>query len=1191
MSSTEQGPPTPSLLSELHFVADKRTSQQCSGPTPSLRPPVLSRSVSVRMSDGCFLSALQPNVSRTAYVLPSDGPSSDPMAKARRVREQVRMRLAEKKSSSLPRLDDSLFGSTGEAQHAGKASDEAQVQTTAFLRKRALLGTHGFSSRSLIHTPSRIMALQPWQRPSKPQPGTVLEAKTRVWEEFSVAMEEDYIGRPSKKFWQTVRRLRRGKQYSANTVYSAGGELLTSTGDIVRRWKEYYEDLLNPPDTPSTEESGGWGLSGGLVHHPSQRCLRVYGSLPNQFHMCFVDLEKAFDRVPRGILWGVLQLEYGVRGPFAKECGVQFGNHRISSLLFADDIVLLASSNQDLQHVLGRFAAECEVAGMRISTSKSEAMVLDRKRVVCPLRVGGEVLASSGGVQVSRGGMSHREEALGKTQDTLERLCLSAGLGKPQNPPGRAGGSVRGEGSLGNSAQTAASATQISRRRWMDGCCSVSANLLFLPTLPNPTMQVPTVPLHSSGFSSRSAVETSSKVRAKGSSMVQSSFQTSQLHRGNRRSKSLCQTDQEAFPLTVLVPSGNASYPITMPLPGTLRRSLSGTLAQEKGYWQEEELPYEYTYKGPSHRTISRIANRQQHYQQQSSAFGQEGWIGTGRGVSMAGDGWRTQWQQHVSRANHVMGTGQYQAPIHRAASLHSVRSVGKGVDVLDGASIHSNDPLEEMQGLDIATAVRYLSESDAALQALGAAYIQHQCYHSNDAKNQVHALHGVPALVQLFSSDNQDVQRYATGAMRNLIYENAKNKAALVDAGGVMSLVRILKEPDEELRKTITGSVLWNLSSRDNLKEKLSKEALPELTEKVLIPLCSSLPLSPSERDIFYNTTGCLRNLSSVNERTRQKMRDMQGLVDSLVSYIQQEERGDDKGLENSLCVMRNLSYQLYMELPPSVRLRLEGPVRASASGDSQAISCFTLYSKKNTKHNQNQFLLSEVTQQPRGAEWLWHPKMVVLYKLVLQNSDCNSTSQEAAIGALQNITAGENRWSSVLSGVVMERERMLPILLDLLDTNSDMQQRPLTGLLKNLARHSTNKDHIAKNMVNSLVSKLPSDGLQKTPSSEVVVNICGALNHLVICSSLAARDIVYYNGLQKLVGIKTSHDNSPGSLKAARAASTVLCNMFQYNKLHKDYKLVRPNVTDTKAKRQMERMIRAAKGFARRDFTDSTI
>ncbi|KAI3358077.1 hypothetical protein L3Q82_003088 [Scortum barcoo] len=67
-------------------------------------------------------------------------------------------------------------------------------------------------------------------------------------------MEEDYRS-ASKRFWQTVRRLRRGKQYSANTVYSAGGELLTSTGDIVGRWKKYFEDLLNPTDLPSNEEA------------------------------------------------------------------------------------------------------------------------------------------------------------------------------------------------------------------------------------------------------------------------------------------------------------------------------------------------------------------------------------------------------------------------------------------------------------------------------------------------------------------------------------------------------------------------------------------------------------------------------------------------------------------------------------------------------------------------------------------------------------------------------------------------------------------------------------------------------------------------------------------------------------------------------------------------------------------------
>ncbi|CAN9506901.1 unnamed protein product [Ophioblennius macclurei] len=682
---------------------------------------------------------------------------------------------------------------------------------------------------------------------------------------------------------------------------------------------------------------------------------------------------------------------------------------------------------------------------------------------------------------------------------------------------------------------------------------------------PSRIMSVPTAPLHSSGFSSRSATESSSRMAHKESSMVQSSMQTSQLHSRNRRSKSLCQGDQEIIiPITVSAPPENGSVPFTVPGSGNLRRSLSGILAQDRGYWQEEVVPSHYTYKGPSHRTISRITNRQQHCQQQSSAFGQEGWVGNGRGISTAGDSWGAQWQQ-TSRSSHAMGSGQH-TPLQRAASLRSLRSVGKGVDVLEGASIHSNDPLRELQSLDMPTAVGYLSEADTALQVVGAAYIQHQCYHSNDAKNEVRVLQGVPALVRLFSSENQEVQRYATAATRNLIYENAENKVALISAGGLMPLVNSLSQPDEELQKSVTG-ILWNLSSRDNLKEKLCIEALPLLTKKVLIPLSRNIPLNPSERDIFYNTTGCLRNLSSVNQRARQKMRDTPGLLDSLVSYIQQEERTDDKGFENSLCIMRNLSYQLYTELPPSARLHLDGPVRSSAPRESDTIGCFSLYNKRKPE----QYSLNMPTlAPPKGAEWLWHPKVVMLYKLVLQNRDSSSTSRAAVVGALQNVTVGEGRWSALLSGVIIEQERMLPVLLDLLDTDNDLELRPLTGLLRNLARHCRDKDRMAKSSVNVLVSKLPSDGHQNTLSSEVVVNICGTLNHLVSGSSLAARDIAFFNGLPKLVGIKTSHDHSSGSLKAAKAASTILCNMFQYRKLHRDYRL---------------------KGFTKQDFTDASI
>ncbi len=66
-------------------------------------------------------------------------------------------------------------------------------------------------------------------------------------------MEKDFWF-ASRQFWQNIQWLRKGKQGVAQAVFSREGELLTQTGDVVRRWKEHF-DVLNLTNTSSTEES------------------------------------------------------------------------------------------------------------------------------------------------------------------------------------------------------------------------------------------------------------------------------------------------------------------------------------------------------------------------------------------------------------------------------------------------------------------------------------------------------------------------------------------------------------------------------------------------------------------------------------------------------------------------------------------------------------------------------------------------------------------------------------------------------------------------------------------------------------------------------------------------------------------------------------------------------------------------
>ena len=63
------------------------------------------------------------------------------------------------------------------------------------------------------------------------------------------------------------------------------------------------------------------------------------------------------------------------------EC-VGIGSFKISRrLLFADNLVLLADSESGLQRALDKFAAACDTAGIKISTTKTVVLHLSRNPV------------------------------------------------------------------------------------------------------------------------------------------------------------------------------------------------------------------------------------------------------------------------------------------------------------------------------------------------------------------------------------------------------------------------------------------------------------------------------------------------------------------------------------------------------------------------------------------------------------------------------------------------------------------------------------------------------------------------------------------------------------------------------------------------------------------------------------------
>ncbi|XP_061672521.1 ARVCF delta catenin family member b isoform X6 [Syngnathoides biaculeatus] len=475
----------------------------------------------------------------------------------------------------------------------------------------------------------------------------------------------------------------------------------------------------------------------------------------------------------------------------------------------------------------------------------------------------------------------------------------------------------------------------------------------------------------------------------------------------------------------------------------------------------------------------------------------------------------------------------------------------------------------------DLPEVIAMLGHPIDPVKSNAAAYLQHLCYENDKIKKDVRQLKGIPVLVGLLDHPKSEVHRKACGALRNISYgKDNDNKVAIKNCDGIPALIRLLrKTKDMEVRELITGT-LWNLSSYEPLKMVIINHGLKTMTNEVIIPHSGwehepnedSKPRDAEWTTVFKNTSGCLRNVSSDGAEARRRLRECDGLVDALLHALQSavgKKDMDNKSVENCVCIMRNLSYHVHKEVPGAERFQdpsapqtpgSAGPQRkkkddAGCFGGKKAKEEWFNQGRKNGENDKHYDTLDlpKRAEPTKGFELLYQPEVVRLYLSLLTESQ-NFNTLEAAAGALQNLGAGQWTWSNYIRATV-RKEKGLPILVELLRSDSDKVVRAVAIALRNLSIDRRNKDLIGSYAMRDLVSNLPSGQQRpaKNLEEDTVVAILNTIHEIVTDSSENARSLIQAQAIEKLVAINRTSQ----STRETKAASHVLQTVWSYKEL----------------------------------------
>ncbi|XP_020782990.1 catenin delta-1-like isoform X4 [Boleophthalmus pectinirostris] len=455
------------------------------------------------------------------------------------------------------------------------------------------------------------------------------------------------------------------------------------------------------------------------------------------------------------------------------------------------------------------------------------------------------------------------------------------------------------------------------------------------------------------------------------------------------------------------------------------------------------------------------------------------------------------------------------------------------------------------------------------------AAFLQHLTFKNDKVKSEVRRLKGIPALVSLLDHPNKEVHHSACGALKNISYgRDPDNKIAIKNCDGVPALTRLLRKThDQDLTDTITGT-LWNLSSHDAVKMEIVDHALHALADEVIVPHSgwerggnvpeeSCKPRHLEWETALTNTAGCLRNVSSERSEARRKLRECSGLVDSLMYIVQSQinrKDVDNKLVENCVCLLRNLSYQVHREIPGCERYIDNTPLSQGGAHGANKGGCFgsrkgkdewfSKGKKDGVDGSADQVDIPKRTTPAKGYELLYQPEVVRVYTSLLRESK-NPSVLEAAAGAIQNLCAGRWTYGRYIRATV-RLEKGLPMMAELLAHGNDRVVRAMSGALRNLAIDSRNCELLGLHAVPHLVANLPGGQSQsgRVLSEETVVSVLSTLAEVLGNRLEAAKTLRAAQGIDRLVLINKDGKRSD---REARGAGQVLQLIWAHKELRR--------------------------------------